>query len=88
MIGIEVRRGPLLYKGGLEGVPDQDGVILTIPDENLNIMGHTSFESSSSSFHLDLPPLQLILIHIHRLRDNLALGIDDFRLGSWFLLLA
>jgi hypothetical protein len=62
MIGIEARRSPLLDKRSLEGIPDQDGVVLTIPDKNLDIMGHTSFESSSSSFCLDFPPLQLILI--------------------------
>jgi hypothetical protein len=62
MIGIEVRCSPLLDKRGLEGISDQDGVVLTIPDKNLDIMGYISFKSSSSLFCLDLPSLQLILI--------------------------
>ena len=86
--GIEARRGLLLDKGALEGIPDQDGVVLTIPNKNLYIMGHASFESSSSSLCLDLPPLQLVLIQVDHFRDNLALRVLDFGFGSWFLLLA
>jgi hypothetical protein len=88
MIGIEARHSLLLDKQGLEGIPDQDGVILTILDEHLDIMRHTSLESSSSSFCLDLPPLQLLLIQGDHFEDHLALGILNFRFGSWFLLLA
>src|SRR5437588_9939216 len=88
MVGIEARRSPLLDKRGLEGIPDQDGVVLTIPDKNLDIMRHTSLESSSSSFHLDLPPLQFLLIQGDCFGDHLALGILNFGFGSWFLLLA
>jgi hypothetical protein len=88
MIGIEARRSLLLDKQGLEGIPDQDGIVLTIPDEHLNIMRYISLESSSSSFCLNLSPLQLLLIQGDRFGDHLALGILNFRFGSWFLLLA
>ena len=88
MIGVEARHGLLLDKQALEGVLDQDGVVLIISNKNLDIMGHTCFESSSSSFHLALPPLQLVLIQGDCFRDNLALRILDFGFGSWFLLLA
>ena len=35
MIGIEMRGSPLLHKGGLEGVPDQKMVVLTVPNEQV-----------------------------------------------------
>ena len=35
MIGIEARGSPLLHKGGFEGVPDQESVVVTVPNGTL-----------------------------------------------------
>jgi hypothetical protein len=62
VVGIEARGSPLLNKGGLESVPDQERVVFTVPNEHPELMGDGSLEGSTSSLSLDLPPLQLVLV--------------------------
>ena len=53
MIGIEARGSPLLDKGGLEGVPDQERVVFTVPNEHPELMGDGSLEGSTSPLSLN-----------------------------------
>ena len=48
MIGVEARGSSLLDEGGLEGVPDHDGVLFTVPNEHPDLMSHCSFEGPAA----------------------------------------
>ena len=62
MIGIEAWRSALLNKQCPEGLLDENRIILTVSNKNLNLLRHDSLEGSSSSLCLCLPSLQLLLI--------------------------
>jgi hypothetical protein len=57
MVGIEAWCSALLNEGHLEGLPDEDRVVFTIPDEYPDIWGHGSLEGTSSLLSLDFPSL-------------------------------
>ena len=88
MVCIKAWHSVLLNEGCLEGLPDQDRVIFTVSDENLDVLRHGSLESSSSALSFHLPTLQLVLINRDRLRQDFATSVLNFRFVSWFLLQA
>jgi hypothetical protein len=88
VVGIEARGSPLLNKGGLESVPDQERVVFTVPDEHPELMGDGSLEGSTSSLSLDLPPLQLVLVWRHSRGQHSALRVEHFGFASRLLLRA
>ena len=57
MVRVAVWCSVLLNEGHLEGLPDEDKIVFTIPDENPDIWGHGSLEGTSSLLSLDLPSL-------------------------------
>jgi hypothetical protein len=86
MVRIEAWCSTLLNERGLEGFPDEDRVILTVPDEHLDFLRHDSLQSTCSSLCLSLPSLQLVFINWDSLRCDFATRVLDFRLSSWLFL--
>ena len=86
VIGIEARGSPLLHKGGLEGVPDQKRVILTVPIEHPELMGDGSLGGSTNPLSFNLPLLKSIIIWGHSSSDDSAFGVQNFGFASRFLL--
>jgi hypothetical protein len=78
IVGIKVRGGSLLDKRSLENIPNLDRIILTVPNEDLNIMRHTSLECTSSFLCLYLLFFQLFLIQGNSRGDNYILEISNF----------
>jgi hypothetical protein len=75
MVCIQVWHSALLIEGSLEGLLDQDRVIFTISDENLNVLRHGSLEGSSSTLCFHLLVLQLVLINRDHLGQDFATGV-------------
>ena len=88
MIGIEARGSPLLHKGGLEGVPDQERVIFTVPNEHPELMGDGSLEGSTSPLSLNFPPLKFVLVWGHSSSKDNAFRVQNLGFASRFLLRA
>jgi hypothetical protein len=63
MVCIKAWHSALLNEGHLEGLPDQNRVIFTVSDENLDVLRHGSLKGSSSMLCFHLPTLYLVLIN-------------------------
>ena len=86
MIGIEVRGSPLLHRSSLQSVPDEQQVVFIVPHEHPEFWRHHSYEGSSSSLSLRLPPVQFILIWRYSSGYDNALGVQYLGLASGLLL--
>ena len=83
----EVRGSLLLHeKGGLEGVPYQERVIFTVPNEHHELMGDSSLEGSTSPLSHN-SPLSILLIWRHSSSDDSTLRVQNFGFASRLLLL-
>jgi hypothetical protein len=70
----------------LEGLPDENRIIFTVPDENLCFLRHGSLQGPSSLLCSHLPTLQLVFINWDSLGHNFATRVSNFGFFSWFLL--
>ena len=84
MVCIEAWCSALLNEGHLEGLPDENRVVLMIPDENSDIRRHGSLEGSSSLLSLDFPTLYLVLININSRSDDITSCVPNLSPSSCY----